>query len=174
MTLEEAITLINNGNINHETKSIWADLGCGSGLFTCALASLLEPKSVIYAIDKDIGAFKEIFSGSEVIINPVELNFEKTILPFQDLDGIMMANSLHFVKDKKSFLDKIKSYLNKNGCFLIVEYDTEVSNHWVPYPISFSSLRKLFNDGAYSSVSKISETPSAFRRANLYSAMVNV
>lgn len=36
MTLEEAVTLIKNNNINSGTKSVWADLGCGSGLFTYA------------------------------------------------------------------------------------------------------------------------------------------
>ena len=172
MTLNDAILLIQNKNINDETKSVWADLGCGSGLFTSALASLLNEESIVYAIDKNISTFKihSILNG--VSIKPVEVDFEKAALQFKNIDGIMMVNSLHFVKDKITFLKKIKSYLNKNGRILIVEYDTEVANHWVPYPISFLSLKKIFNDTGYSSVIKINERPSTFNRGNMYSAMI--
>lgn len=84
----------------------------------------------------------------------------------------MMANSLHYVKDKIKFLEKMKSHIHMDGCFLIIEYDTEVSNRWVPYPISFLSLKKLFHDAGYSSVIRINEMPSAFNnRGNMYSAV---
>ena len=66
-----------------------------------------------------------------------------------------MANSLHYVKNKTDLLKKIKTCLNANGCFLIVEYDMEAANRWVPYPISFSSLTKLFHDVGFSFVEKI-------------------
>lgn len=171
MTLNDAILLIQNKNINVGTKNVWADLGCGSGLFSYALANLLNEESIVYAIDKNISSFKTNSSVNQVSVKPIELDFEKTPLPFKNVDGILMANSLHFVKDKIIFLEKIKHYLNKNGQFLIVEYDTEIANHWVPYPISFLSLKKLFNDVGYSSVSKINEMPSAFNRGNLYSTI---
>jgi hypothetical protein len=83
-----------------------------------------------------------------------------------------MANSLLYVKNKIVFLEKIKTCLNANGCFLIVEYDMETANHWVPYPINFLSLKKLFHDVGFSFIEKISERPSAFNRGNLYSALI--
>ena len=172
MTLQEAITLIRDKNIISDSKSVWADLGCGSGLFTYALASLLHEESVIYSIDKIISSFKIISFSTKVTIKPVEMDFEKEKFPFKDLDGILMANSLHFVKDKKRFFENMKSSLNNNGCFLIVEYDTEVPSPWVPYPINFSSLKKLLNNAGYPSVTKINERPSAFNKGNLYSAMI--
>ncbi|MEO9022965.1 MAG: class I SAM-dependent methyltransferase [Ginsengibacter sp.] len=172
MTLQEAITLIQNEDIISDRKSVWADLGCGSGLFTYALANLLHEKSIVYAIDKNVSSFKKIASFKSITVKPVELDFENQEFSFCNLDGILMANSLHFVKDKMKFLEKIKSYLDNKGCFLIVEYDTEISNHWVPYPISFLSLKELFKDAGYTSVIKINERPSAFNRGNLYSAMI--
>lgn len=172
MQLQDAINLIQNKNINTETKSVWADLGCGSGLFTNALASLLADESTIYAVDKNLSSFHKDSSLKSILIKPVELNFERTPLPFNNLDGILMANSLHYVKNKKDFFEKIKTCLNANGCFLIVEYDMEIANHWVPYPTSFLSLKKLFHDVGFSFVEKISERPSAFNRGNLYSAIV--
>jgi len=172
MTLQEGIALIKTDKIDSFKAATWADLGCGSGLFTNALASLLADESTIYAADKNLSSFHKDSSLKSILIKPVELNFERTPLPFNNLDGILMANSLHYVKNKKDFFEKIKTCLNANGCFLIVEYDMEIANHWVPYPISFLSLKKLFHDVGFSFVEKISERPSAFNRGNLYSAIV--
>ena len=172
MTLQEGIALIKTDKIDSGKKATWADLGCGSGLFTNALASLLEDESTIYAVDKNISSFDKNPSIKNVLIKPVELNFERASLPFNNLDGILMANSLHYVKNKKDFFEKIKTYFKENGCFLIVEYDMETSSHWVPYPINFLSLKKLFHDVGFSFVEKISERPSAFNRGNLFSAIV--
>ncbi|MEP7230223.1 MAG: class I SAM-dependent methyltransferase [Ginsengibacter sp.] len=172
MTIQEAIDLIRHNHITSLTKTVWADLGCGSGIFTHALANLLNDDSLIYAVDKNISAFKKRPFSKSVIMNPVELNFETSTLPFNNLDGILMANSLHFVKDKKSFLEKIKKSLNDNGFFLLVEYDTDISNYWVPYPVSFLSLKQIFDDAGYSSVTKINERPSRFNKANLYAAII--
>jgi len=172
MTLQEGIALIKTDKIDSFKAATWADLGCGSGLFTNALASLLADESTIYAADKNLSSFHKDSSLKSILIKPVELNFERTPLPFNNLDGILMANSLHYVKNKKDFFEKIKTCLNENGCFLIVEYNMETANHWVPYPISFLSLKKLFHDIGFSFVEKISERPSAFNRGNLYSAIV--
>lgn len=109
MTLQEAITLIRNENIISDSKNVWADLGCGSGLFTYALASLLHGESTIYAIDKIISSFKINSFFTKVTIKPVEMDFEKEKFPFENLNGILMANSLHFVKDKKRFFENMKA-----------------------------------------------------------------
>ena len=173
MTIDEATNLIRHQSISPITKKDWADLGCGSGVFTHALANLLSNESIIYAIDKNIKAFKKTAFPRHVTVETVELNFETSPLSVDNLDGILMANSLHFVKDKKRFLEKIKSALNDNGIFLIVEYDTDVSNYWVPYPMSFLSLQKIFNTAGYYNIIKINEMPSRFRQGNLYAAIIS-
>ena len=97
-------------------------------------------------LTKNLSSFDKNSFLKNISIKPVQLNFENATLPFNHLDGILMANSLHYVKNKTDLLKKIKTCLNANGCFLIVEYDMEAANRWVPYPISFSSLTKLFHD----------------------------
>ena len=172
MTIQEAESLIKTNEIKADKISTWADLGCGSGLFTNALATMLHTQSTIYAIDKNIAGFENLTSFAAININLLKLNFEKDNLPLQNLDGILMANSLHFVKNKMSFIEKLKNHFGDNGSFLIVEYDMETANPWVPYPVSFLALKELFINGGFSSVQKISERPSSFRRANLYSSLI--
>ncbi len=169
MNLEEAIHLIRADK--PFTKSNWADLGCGSGLFTYALASLLPQGSTIYAIDKNINAFIQMAGFDGITIKQYELNFERDKLPFNNPDGILMANSLHFVKDKNGFIEGVLTF-KRLATVIIVEYDTEISNHWVPYPISFLSLKNTFHVAGFSSVIKINERPSAFNNGNLYSAII--
>jgi len=48
MTFDEAAALIADPRIDRTT---WADLGCGDGTFTRALATLLPPGGVIHAMD---------------------------------------------------------------------------------------------------------------------------
>ena len=59
MELGEAISLIQTDEIIQDKQTTWADLGCGSGLFTRALAGLLYTGSTIYAIDKNISSFQK-------------------------------------------------------------------------------------------------------------------
>jgi hypothetical protein len=60
-----------------------------------------------------------------------------------------MANSLHYVKEKDLFVGEVQTRLKNEGCFIIVEYDTEISNPWIPFPVSYNSLKKLFEKEGY-------------------------
>jgi len=174
MQLQDAIALITHADFKPAGKQTWADLGCGSGLFTSALASLLQPESMIYAIDNnDSATFKKISSFNKVTIQAKRLDFVTDDLAINSLDGILMANSLHYVKDKVSFLDKAARYMKPANSFLIVEYDTDIPvNRWVPYPVSFQSLKKLFSEAGYTSVSKLHERKSVYNSGSIYSAVI--
>jgi hypothetical protein len=159
MEFTDGIELIRHTALAKTGISIWADLGSGSGLFTYALAYLLPEGSVIYAIDK-----KQVVpnnypqsENSTIIQQQADFIIEDLSLP--GLDGILMANSLHYVQDK--------------GSFLIVEYNTEAANRWVPYPVSFNTLKNIFKIAGYSSVTKLREKPSLYGRANLYAAYIS-
>jgi hypothetical protein len=83
-----------------------------------------------------------------------------------------MANAFHFVRDKKSFIKKIIPYFRNTPLFLFVEYDTNLPNPWVPYPKSFDSLKKLFNELGFSFVKMINEKKSLYRSGKLYSVLI--
>lgn len=171
MKLAEAIQLIERGFHGDATKEIWADFGSGRGLFTKALASLLGSASVIYAVDKEI---QQVNASDEndVAIEFIKLDFIRDPLPFSNLDGILMANALHYVEDKNSFIEKLKSHMKTHGRFVIVEYDTEKANGWVPYPINFERLTETFSAHGFENIKKIGERNSIYRADGMYACIV--
>src|SRR5207253_9719365 len=72
----------------------WADLGAGEDNFTRALADLLGPEAHITAIDKDARALSAIDGTIETHV----ADFTRS-LDLHDLDGVVMANQLHFLSD---------------------------------------------------------------------------
>jgi ubiquinone/menaquinone biosynthesis C-methylase UbiE len=171
MKTSDATSLIERGFSSKLLSTHWADLGCGSGVFTNALAGLLGDASKIYAVDRDDQHLKilETYKGE---IEFIKLDFIQDPLPFVNLDGILMANSLHFVKDKSAFAEKIKKHLKRNGQLIIVEYDTERQNRWVPYPASFDKLTQIFSAAGFTSIKKIGERNSVYRSEKMYASSI--
>jgi ubiquinone/menaquinone biosynthesis C-methylase UbiE len=172
LKLQEAIALIQTDNFFKKAPTVWADLGCGSGLFTEALASLMVPESTIYAVDKNISSFKLKPTTDNIFIKKIESDFVNYISELKNLDGIMMANSLHFIKDKMAFLKVAKDAFRTLPCFLIVEYDTDMSNPWVPFPLSFKTLKSIFETLGYSTIRKLHEKKSLYNTSNIFSAII--
>lgn len=161
MLPQEATDLIRHG-ISGNKPQCWADLGSGTGTFTLALKSLLPAGSRLTAIDK---------SPQRIPVNFVLADFESDELPLTRLDGILIANSLHFVRDKEKLIQKLEGYFLAKPQFLIVEYDTTKGNRWVPYPISFDSLHELFTSLGYQAIKKLAEQPSKFG-GSMYSVLI--
>lgn len=173
MEIAEAITLIKPAFPYKIQSSNWADLGCGTGTFTKALSLLLSSTSKIYAIDKES---QHIESPGENLaeIEFGKLNFMDSPLPFQQIDGILMANSLHFVKDKSPFIDRLKSHLKPDGQMIVVEYDREKESRWVPYPISYTRLVKTFTAAGFHQIKKIGERNSIYGPEKIYACLIKI
>ena len=169
MNTTEAKKLIGKGIETTPSKSAWADLGCGNGTFTKALAELLGTGSKIFAIDQT--QVHDFPISNKVAIQFLKLNFERDDFPFSKIDGILMANSLHCIKDKSSLLQKLKSHLRENGRLIIIEYDTEASNTWVPFPIPFLKLKELLIQAGFKSIEKIRERDSIYRSQKMYASL---
>jgi ubiquinone/menaquinone biosynthesis C-methylase UbiE len=169
----EAADLIRHPGTYGVAPSVWADLGAGSGTFTLALAELLPPYSIVHAMDRDHAALQQIPEvHRHVHIQRHIGDFVNDPLPENALDGILLANALHYVRDQQAFIVKAAACLKADGCFVIVEYDTDAANPWVPYPLSFASLKQLFTASGFASITRLNERPSIYRRAVMYSALI--
>lgn len=173
MEIRDACELIKTGSFKSEPQ-IWCDLGCGAGTFTLALAELLPAESSIYAVDKDAHSLNSIPAKyHNVSIKKHRADFVSDELPFADLNGILMANSLHYVREKVEFVRKIEKYVKPDFQFLIVEYDNDTPNNWVPYPLSFQSLKTFFTQNGFSFVLKLNERKSVYNSGKMYSALIS-
>jgi SAM-dependent methyltransferase len=122
----------------------WAELGAGEGNFTRALADLLGPGAHITAGDRDARALRTLANGS---FDGVEVetrvgDFTRP-LGLSELDGIVMANSLHFVRDKAPVVESVRQMLRLGGKLIVVEYGTDRGNPWVPHPFSYPSWETM-------------------------------
>ena len=152
----------------------WADLGSGTGAFTLALADLLGPAGVIYSLDKDAGALaaqeqamRRSFPSTTVHYLTADFSRPLSLPP---LDGVVMANSLHFHRAKEPIVQLVGSYLKPGGRLILVEYDTDHGNHWVPYPLSFETWRLLARSCGLASPRLLATVPSRFL-GRIYSAL---
>ena len=172
MRLRDAIELIADSGVAALGPTTWADLGCGTGTFTLALAGLLAADSVIHAMDRDASALRRIPSAHEgVHITTHRGNFTSSVWPFANLDGILLANSLHYLEDPATFVRQCEVRMTSPHRFLIVEYDTDEASRWVPHPLSHARLLELFGAAGYSSIRMLGSRPSVYRRAALYAAL---
>jgi hypothetical protein len=109
---------------------------------------------------------------NDVRINTHRGDFTKRTWPFADLDGILMANSLHYVADQAAFIRACEERMTMKRRFLIVEYDTNDASRWVPHPVSQERLTAIFASAGYWSVRILRSRPSIYRRASLYAAAI--
>jgi ubiquinone/menaquinone biosynthesis C-methylase UbiE len=174
MELQVAIGLLKNGIETTSHPQRWADLGAGQGLFTVALSQTLTEGSTIVAVDKDVSALGQInIEKKGINLLTVHGDFTRTQLGQGKFDGILMANSLHFVHDKIGFINAIRTSLKPDGRILLIEYDMIHSNTWVPWPISFEEMKKLANQTGFMSLRKLGSYPSVYNRADIYSAVLS-
>jgi ubiquinone/menaquinone biosynthesis C-methylase UbiE len=163
----EAVTLIEAAVPRH--PGTWADIGSGDGTFTRALARLLGPEARIYAIDRDaraIAALERWANKEAANVIPVRADFARPFeLPGvgdQKLDGILLANSLHFVPDADAVLGRLARWLRPGGRVVIVEYDRRDASRWVPYPISAARFETLAWSAGLAPPTITATRPSAF------------
>jgi SAM-dependent methyltransferase len=173
MRQRDAVDMLADSAVGALGPTTWADLGCGDGTFTRALAELLAPGSTIHAMDLDGAALRKIpseYNGVRLAMHHGD--FTNQPWPFTELDGILMANSLHYVENPAAFIRACESRMKPPRRFLIVEYDTNDASRWVPYPLSQARLGTLFERAGCSSISLLRTRPSVYRRAPLYAASI--
>jgi ubiquinone/menaquinone biosynthesis C-methylase UbiE len=155
-------------------SGVWADLGSGTGAFTLALADLIGATGIIYSVDQDAGALKRQEQAMRAAfplttVHYVRADFTHKIeLP--PLDGVVMANALHFVRHKAPVLGFIRSYLKPDGRLILVEYNVDQGNLWVPYPLSYRTWETLAIKNGFQHTELLATVSSRFLR-EIYSAL---
>lgn len=141
----------------------WADFGAGSGAFTLVLLELLGPQGQVYAVDKDPRGLPK-----HPQITPIHADFTQ-ILKLPPLDGILLANSLHYIRKQDELLESLKHYLKPGGCLVVVEYQDRRPSPWMPYPVGFERLGVIASGFV---VEKIGRTDSSFG-GSIYAAKLS-
>ena len=87
------------------------------------------------------------------------------------LDGIVAANSLHFVpRDRQvEVVRRLAALVRPGGRFVVVEYDADRGNPWVPHPFSFETWRRMAAEAGLRDTERIGRVPSRFLGA-IYAA----
>ena len=164
MNHHDHVALLTNGI--HVQGGVWADLGAGDGAFTLALADLIGTTGTIYAVDRDEGALRRLARAMqqrfpEVTLHTQRGDFDRP-LQLPPLDGIVMANSLHFIRHKAGTLARIRAYLQPGGRLLMVEYNSDRGNVWVPHPFAYPTWQKMSQACGFVHTELLATYPSRF------------
>ena len=153
---------------------VWADLGSGKGAFTLALADLLGPGAVIHSLDRDESALATQRQAMEARFPDASVEYRRAdftgAVDLPPLDGVLMANSLHFVQAKEPVLARVSGWLRPGGRLLVVEYDSDRGNTWVPHPMSYRTWEALAARAGFSDTRLLRTIPSRFL-GRIYSAL---
>lgn len=146
MVHKDHVRLIEQGIVKNG-GGVWADFGSGDGAFTLALRDIAGSGVQIYSIDEQKGRLS-------VQKGQFELMFPQTKITYLDadftgpldlppLDGLVVANAIHFFQDHVGMIRKLASYLKPGGSFIIVEYNADQGNQWVPYPFTYEQFKQF-------------------------------
>lgn len=151
-----------------EDGGVWADLGCGDGAFTSVLFALLGPGSAVFGLDRHAGRLRRLLRESQRVAPRgrlmAVLGDFRDPLPFRHLDGVLIANALHFVADpvKHRVLVSILGAIRPGGRLVIVEYNTTRATGAVPYPISGDEYLRLADRLGLWGARLAARTPSSY------------
>ncbi|MFL5541069.1 MAG: class I SAM-dependent methyltransferase [Longimicrobiaceae bacterium] len=144
----------------------WADLGAGTGVFTRALAAILGPGCHVFAIDADERALASLRASvpgaggaAAVTVRRADVTASLGLPP---LDGVVMANVLHFIPDAAAELALAAAQLAPGGRLVLVEYEGRRPSRWVPYPVAFADFQRLAPAAGLSPPRLVATRPSAF------------
>ncbi len=176
MQHDEMMALIRDGVPAVPAK--WADLGAGSGNFTAALRDLLPTGSAIYAVDRDrqaIAAQRSRWQAAPGGPTVMPLLGDITAdLALPRLDGILLANVLHFMRDQPAVLRHLVRSLRPGGRLLSVEYDLAAARSYVPFPVSSTQFPVLALNAGLSSPRVIGTRRSPSSDIIMYAAVAEL
>ncbi len=115
-----------------EAKMKIADLGCGRrGSFSIQAAKMVGKNGKIFAIDvlkqalKNVQSKANLFNISNIQFIWADLEIEKsTKIPDNEIDIVLIANTLYQTKKPEKILKQGKRILKKNGKILVIDWQS--------------------------------------------------
>jgi ubiquinone/menaquinone biosynthesis C-methylase UbiE len=156
----------------------WLELGAGRGAFTLALADLIGRGAEIVAVDRDAGDLAALTSNMKrqfpaARLTTVVADFTQASPVEPGFDGLLAANSLHFVRDPAAVIATVSPLLRPAARIVVVEYDSDSGNPWVPFPFAFRTWQATAAGLGLLDTRLIGRVPSRFLGA-IYAAASEV
>jgi ubiquinone/menaquinone biosynthesis C-methylase UbiE len=171
MDHQDHVNLLRDGVVPGGT---WADLGAGWGAFTLALADLLGAEGRLIAVDRDGRALRANAEAMRTSFPATPIDYRTSDftrpLDMPELDGIVMANSLHFQRNQPAVVRQVRSYLKPGGRLVVVEYNIDRGNFAVPHPVPFTRWETLASDAGFEHTTLLFRRPSR-SLSEIYSAV---
>jgi ubiquinone/menaquinone biosynthesis C-methylase UbiE len=107
-----------------------ADLGCGPGVFSVALAELVGERGRVYAVDIEDGMLERVRRKAEKMglgsrITAVKAQAARLGVP-EKADFALAFYMVHEVPDRAAFFSEVSSFLKPGGRLLVVEPNIHV------------------------------------------------
>lgn len=165
MTIAEAHALIDAAPIIRNAPQHWMDLGCGTGVFTRALAELLPIDSTITAVDVDLAVLRTLPAQHKGVHITTQLA-NVAHMDFPKVDGVLLANVLHFIPDPQVVLERLARSVQH---VLLVEYDRTVPlPQWVPHPLPYAKTLTALAEVGFGQIVPLGRRPSRYGPDPLY------
>lgn len=144
----------------------WADLGCGDGVFSAMLCTHLPRGSTIYAVDRDPHALAAMQRNVAAhccghTLTPLLADFTQP-LTLPPLDGLLLANALHFCREAAKVLGQLVPLIQPGGRLVVIEYNTRHGNAAVPYPLDEHDFLRLAVGVGLPGARIVARAPSTF------------
>ena len=108
-----------------------ADIGCGMGMFSLAMAKMAGDSGRVYSVDiqqKMLDALQKRAAKAGVADRIRLIHTDPDSIGVREpVDFVLAFWMVHEVKDRKRFFDQVASVLKSTGAFLIVEPKMHVS-----------------------------------------------
>lgn len=117
-------------SINNIKDKIVADLGCGTGFVSLALAG---EASIVFSIDNSVNMLKELKTASLKKglknIYPIKSSLDSLALFDESLDAVFINMALHHIKDAERAIEE-KYRVLKEGGFVVISDVMEHNGEW--------------------------------------------
>ena len=138
------------------SKKTIADVGAGTGYFSIRLAPKakkvlaleIDPRFVKY-IDSIKVHVLSVEEADKLTTRLVGKNNPK--LKEKEVDDVLIVNTLGYLKDKVSYLERLKKGMKNKGRIIIVDYRKENSSKkgFANYLVTFEEVEKMLKEAGF-------------------------